>query len=170
MPTHIQFTLTFDDYLKAHRLHAKRNLWSRFIDLVNRRLSVALGILILAFAGMISGPGVSWTYPFTTMIVCAIALILAPLYVRLRLKGCYRRTLIGDGARVIDFDEQSIKAEEAHIRSEFAWSAIRFTRENKSLLMLYLAPAKFIAIPKRVCSPEQIEELRLLFREKVSTR
>jgi len=170
MPIHIQFTMTFDDYLKAQRSHAKRNLWPRLNDLVNRRLSIVFGILILAFAGMISGPGVSWTYPFTSMIVCAIALFLVPLYVRLRLKSCYRRTRIGDGTRALDFDEQSIKAEEDHIRSEFGWSAIQFTREDKNVLMLYLAPAKFIAIPKRVCSTEQLEELRLLFREKASTR
>jgi hypothetical protein len=47
------------------------------------------------------------------------------------------------------------------------WKAIHYFREDKSVFLLYLAPAKFIAIPKRVCTEEKITELRSLLSRQV---
>jgi hypothetical protein len=52
-------------------------------------------------------------------------------------------------------------------KSELNWKAIKSFRENKRIFILYLAPARFIAIPKRVFSEAQIEELRTLLLRKI---
>lgn len=75
---------------------------------------------------------------------------------------------MGDGTRVLSFDEQLIKAEECHIKSEFEWPAIRFMREDKNVLMPYLAPSKFITVPKRACSLEEFEALRQLCQTRIA--
>jgi hypothetical protein len=47
------------------------------------------------------------------------------------------------------------------------WKAVKTFLENKKIFMLYLAPAKFIVIPKRVCTEAQIGELRMLLLRQV---
>jgi len=51
--------------------------------------------------------------------------------------------------------------------SEIGWKAIHDVNQDSNLFMLYLAPAKFLAIPKRICSAAQIEELNQLFASQV---
>jgi hypothetical protein len=97
------------------------------------------------------------------MILLGIFLLLYPAYMHFRLKQCYTRTRLGDGSRVIDFDQHSIKTNEANAKSEVGWVAIQFVREDKNVMMLYLAPAKFIMISKSACSVEQLNEIRGLF-------
>ena len=167
MAVHLQFTPTFDDYLCALRLHAKRSAWSLLNDFAARWLSPALGVAILILALLISGPGVSWTAPFILMILCAILLLSYPIYMRFRFRQCYTRTRIGDGRRVIDLDRSSIKCQEGNVKSEVEWVAIRTVKEDKNLIMLYIAPAKFIMIPKTACSEEQRSELQTLFQQNV---
>ena len=167
MPVHIEFTPAFNDYLCAQRLHARRSAWSRLNDIAARRLNPALGAIILVLALLISGPGVSWTAPFALMILCAIPLLLYPFYIRFRLKQCFTRTRMGDGSRFIDFDQHSIRANEANVRSEIEWAAIQSIKEDNNIMMLYLAPAKFIIIPKKACSEDQHSELRVLFQQNI---
>jgi hypothetical protein len=162
MPIHIEYTSTFSDYLSAQRLHAKRSAWSRFNDLGVRVLSPVLGTVILLLALLISGPGVSWTGPFVFMIACAVILLIYPLNYRYRLKSCYERTRIADGARRFDFHQETIQTQEGHTRSELDWSAVQLIRENKEVMMLYVAPAKFLLIPKRASFSHQIDEVRQL--------
>jgi hypothetical protein len=56
----------------------------------------------------------------------------------------------------------------AHSKSEIEWAAIQFFSENKKVFLLYLAPGKFIVIPKRVCSVEQVSELHSLLLTKTN--
>jgi hypothetical protein len=74
---------------------------------------------------------------------------------------------MGDGSRVIDFDQNSIRANEANVKSEVEWAAIQSIKEDKNIMMLYLAPAKFVMIPKRARFEEQYSELQELFRQNI---
>jgi hypothetical protein len=165
MPVHVEFTTTFEDYLSAQRLHATRNAWSRFNDFAARRLNPALGVLILIFAVLLSVPKINWSSSLILMVPCGLILLFYPIYMRNRLKRCYVRTRLGNGLRTIDFDLNSIKAVEENVKSEIEWAAIQSVREDKNVIMLYLAPAKFMMIPTRVCSDEQRNELRQIFPE-----
>jgi len=166
MPVHLEFTATFRDYLCAQRLHAKRNWRSRLNDLAARRLNPILGALILAFVFLVSALGgfaVNGTFVF--MVASALCLLCYPFYLRYRLKSFYSRTRTGDGSRILDFDQESIKAQGAHAKTELDWSAIQFIREDKNVFMLYLAPAKFLMIPKGCCPPEVLEEIKRLYNQ-----
>jgi len=168
MPIHIEYTSTFKDYLCAQRLHAKRNAWSRINNFAIRRLAPVWGVLILLLALLAYSPGAWRSGWFQLMVGCALILILYPLYIRYRLNSCYRRTRIGDGTRKIDLDEHPIKAQEGHTRSEFDWSAVHSIREDRHVIMLYIAPAKFLMIPKRCCSQQETDEVKRLYRESAS--
>jgi hypothetical protein len=50
------------------------------------------------------------------------------------------------------------------------WKGIHYFREDKNVFLLYLAPAKFLAIPKRVCTEEQITEFRSLLSRQVKPK
>jgi hypothetical protein len=163
MTIHIEYTPAFNDYLCAQRLHAKRRVWTRINDFAARIGNPALGALILVLALLIAGPGVSWTGPYVFMIACGITLLAYPIYYRYRVKNCFKRTRIGDGGRTFDIDEHSLKLQEGHTRSECAWSAIQAIREDQNVLMLYIAPAKFILIPKRHCALQDINEVKRLY-------
>ena len=54
-----------------------------------------------------------------------------------------------------------------NIKSDFDWTAVQLFREDKKIFILYIAAAKFIAIPKRVCTEAQTEELRSLFQREI---
>jgi hypothetical protein len=57
-----------------------------------------------------------------------------------------------------------------NVSSDFNWKAVQFFREDPKLIMLYLAPAKFVALPKRACTPEQIAELQSLLARKFAEK
>jgi hypothetical protein len=160
MAVQLEFDFTFRDYLQAQRLHARRTWWTQLNDLMARRLSPLLGAMILLFGILISGPGVSWTAPFILMLFCGLLLLFYPFYMRARLKSCYKRTLVGDGRRALDLDENTIKGRESNICSEFQWAAVKSFQEGKEIVLLYIAPAKFIAIPKHACLPSQLDQIR----------
>lgn len=82
---------------------------------------------------------------------------------RFRIKQCFRRTRTGDGSLAFNFDESGIRGVGQGTRTEIEWSAIQTMREDEKSLLLYLAPAKMLMIPKRVCSSAHLEELRRLF-------
>jgi hypothetical protein len=53
-----------------------------------------------------------------------------------------------------------------YAKSEIEWPAISRFAEDKNVFLLYMAQAKFLVIPKRILSAEQIEEARALFTAK----
>ncbi len=168
MPLSLTFTVTFNDFLAAQRLHAKRSLWLRINQIAGRIVAPIWGVLILILAYMIHGPGVS-IVPLLIMALCAGLLILYPFYMRFKLKRCYTRTRLGDGTRTIEFNQQSIRSQETNVKSDIEWAAIQSISEDKNVLMLYLAAAKFMLIPKRVCSEGQLDELRSLFQNHIKS-
>ena len=148
MLVHVEFTLKFNDYLDAQRLHATRGWWPRFDQFMGRMGFPFWGVLLLIFAYLIHGPGVSWL-PVLFMSACAVFLLLYPFYIRFKLKRCYTRT------------------EGSGTKGEINWSTVRSFSENDKVFLLYLAPAKFIVIPKRACTESELAELRAQFQTNV---
>ena len=157
----IQFQLSFDDYLAAQRLHAKRNLWQLGIYALNHYLFPVIGICSLVLSIPLMGSKVQ-DHSGLIMIFCGVILTGYPFYMRWKLKQCYKRTRIDDGESKIVFDEARIRVEARHASSEMDWDGVKSHFENGKVIMLYLAPAKFIVVPKRVCTDEQIAELHAL--------
>jgi hypothetical protein len=166
MPIHLQFTLTFDDYVEAQWLHAKRGWWPRLTLGLCYTLIPAIGILVIVLGFLLARDGVSWSLAVLEFGL-GMFLVCYPLYVRVRWKRCYVRTRSESGECSIDFDTELIKTQSDSMRSEIGWSAIRSFSEGKTLFLLYAAPAKFFVVPKRVCTTQEVEELRSLFKAEI---
>jgi hypothetical protein len=166
MPTSIQFTITFNDYLNAQRLHSKSRWWKRLVQIANRMVLPAFGVLLVIGGVAIARDGES-SKSFLLVIGCGLFLLSYPLLARLYLGYCYRVTRAGTGECEFDFNSDSIQTRTTNTKGEVQWPAIRSFSEDKKSFLLYIAPAKFFVIPKRVCSEDQINELRSLFQTQV---
>lgn len=165
MATQIQFELSLDDYLAAQRLHSTRNLWPRIMNFLLYFLYPVLGILFLFF-----GVGVFLernSHHPVTMIVCGVLLVCSPIYMRMRLRSCYKRTRSDSGESTLNFGEERVEIKGRYTNSELDWRAVKSFREDAKVFMLYLAPGRFIVIPKRACTEAQISDLRAIFLQKV---
>jgi YcxB-like protein len=164
MPITLRFTLTFQDFLNAQRLHAKANWWRRLNYYAIFMLPV-LGVFVI-LTGNWRTP-VNWPSATFTMAI-GLFCVLFPLYHRFRIKRCYRRTRTGSGDHSFEFGQEKIRVEAENMSSEFNWKAVQKYRENKSVITLYIAPAKFIIVPKRVLTTEQQHELHSLLASQVT--
>ena len=167
MPIHLEFTLTFEEYFAAMRLHSRRSFWRRLNWICGGFIAPVVGVLVIAVGLLIIGPGVPW---IAVGIVLAYGLFLVayPVYRRWRLRSCYSRTRIGTGHTAVDFGEMNIRTQAPGAKSEIDWAAVNSFAEDKNVFLVYVAPAKFIAIPKRACSEIQIDEIQHLFGEKIT--
>ena len=162
----IQYKLTFQDFYAAQALHARRGVipflgrWFAFYGLMF--IGVAGGLFFLALA-IVQGPAHFDRTPFFLSLVW----IGLPLYVRWAYRRQFHRSQSESGQNLLDLDADSIRCKNEHSKSEMEWAAIQRTAEDKKSLLLYLAPGKFLVVPKRVCSAEQIDELRALLQRNV---
>jgi len=166
MAIQLKFTLTLQDYLEAQRLHTKRGCWPR--------LGWALAYTVIPVFGILWVVSTFFQFrikdsPGLFAFEVAVGLFLAcyPLYLRLRWKRCYLRTRPEQDECTVEFDDSIIRIRSATMSTEVQWQAVRSYSENKKLFLLYLAPAKFIAIPKRICLEPEIDELRRLFTHEI---
>jgi hypothetical protein len=165
MPVILNFTLTFEDYQNALRLHARKNWWLCLNYFAARFVLPALGVLLILLALLISGHSVPSPLAIFNFGL-GVFFVLYPWYYRARLKRCYRRTRTGS-EQSVELGEELIRMVAENTSSELTWKAVQFVREDQNVFMLYLAPAKFIALPKRAFTPEQISELEELLTRKV---
>ena len=161
----IEFDLTFADYVHAQRLHAKQSGWRRFSLVLFCNVFPLLGTLgILAGILMLRDRVSSDDF-----VVLGLSLLLLsyPLLVRLNWKYCFKRTRSNRGRCMFDFGDDLFRTASSVSRSEVQWCAIQSVAEDENSFLLYTARAMFFPIPKRACSPSQIEELRQLLQSKV---
>lgn len=169
MSVQLQFTLSFDDYKNAQRLHSRRKLLSRFNYFANRVLFPVIGVFSLGTAFLIRADKGAHE-SVVILVICGLMLCSYPIYRNFQLKRCYDRTRTDNGTCTLDLCPEGIKTATENSLGEIGWKAIRSVNQDDNLFMLYLAPAKFLAIPKRICSPAQIEELSQLFMSQVSPK
>ena len=159
MPIRLEFTLTFEDYLNAARLNARRNWWARFCLLFQEFLAPTLGIVIGIYAvlGAVKGKiGI----PFFIMVGASLYLV-AFTNPRARLKQAWKQNDASHGD-LWEFDRPHIRSRKSTAQSEFAWTAVSSFLEDDKIILLNLSPGGSIVIPKRVCAPDQINGLREL--------
>lgn len=161
MPIQLRYTLSFEDYLSAQRLHARRNWWLAMNLFLARFVVPVLGICLILIAALDFRVHVTGTLS-AACLGLGIFLTLYPWYYAARLKRCYRRTRTGSEEQLVEIGEESIHMQAEAGTSDLVWKAVGFFREDKNVFLLYLAPAKFILLPKRVLAPEQIVQLRSL--------
>lgn len=165
----LQFQLSLGDYLAAQSLHSKRSFWSRLLRVLNRYIYPALGLVFLAFSLLLISSKAS-NETILVLIICGIILLFYPIYLHFWFRRCYKLTRSGNDGCQLTFGEESIGTEGQYSKGEMEWKGIHFFREDKNVFLLYLAPAKFLAIPKRVCTEEQITEFRSLLSRQVKPK
>jgi hypothetical protein len=101
------------------------------------------------------------------LVICGLILCSYPIYRNFQLKRCYELTRTDSGGCTFDLSSDGIKTATQNSAGDIGWKAIHTVKQDSNLFMLYLTPAKFLAIPKRICSPAQIEELNQLFESRV---
>jgi hypothetical protein len=68
----------------------------------------------------------------------------------------------------MSLDDSGVVCEMASARSEMKWPAIQTVRQDRKVLLFYLAPAKFVIVPVRACSSEQVAQLRAMLKDNVN--
>ena len=164
----IQYELTFQDFRAAQSLHAKRSAFPYFAHVACFLLYPFLGILGLLFTFTTAKWRHDHMFKDVLLLGGSAILILLPVYMLWIWRRLYRRTRSGSGNCNLNFGPDLIRTQAEHSRSEVEWPAIKRFTEDEKLFLLYLAPARFLVIPKRVCSAEHIEELRALFQSKIA--
>jgi len=158
----ITFTVSLKDYTAAQKLHAKRSEISFLGYCTARYFYPFFGVFILAFELTPHHSSSSSNSHFLS-VACGVFLILLPAYIYFATRRSYVRTMSGGGACTAEFTPEAIRTVGAHSKSEVQWSAIRNFSEDERCFLLYLAPGRFLILPKRACASGQIEELRALF-------
>jgi hypothetical protein len=162
----IQYELSLDDYLAAQRLHATRSLWPWFTNALTHYIYPIFCLFFLALGIPLMRGSVSDSSG-RVMIICGTIMLCCPLYLYLQRKRCYKRTRSNNGECEVTLDKERIGIKGQFTNGEMDWRAVRSFRENKKVFLLYLAPARFIVIPTRVCTGEQIRELRTILSQKI---
>jgi hypothetical protein len=162
----IKYSLTLRDYRDAQLLHAKRSAMHYLAHCAAHYLYPLVGIAILAFE-FTPHHFVGLPRPNLTGTLCGLLLVCVPVYLRWMTKRCFKRTRSGTDACTIDLEQERVQTKGSHTRSEVEWSAFQSSSEDAKIFLLYLAPAKFVVIPKRACTADQVLELRSLLQNNV---
>ena len=165
----IQYELTFQDFLAAQKLHARRSLFRFLCLIVCLYIWPLLGLAGLALSFTIIKRPLNPTFDDTVIFGGSVVLILIPIFILWQWRTFYTRTRVDSGDITFDFEPELIRTKTKHSKGEVEWALIKRMAENKKLFLLYIAQAKFFIIPKRVCSAGQIEELRALFQAKITS-
>jgi len=165
----ITFQLTLDDFLAAQHLHATRDSLRKFFYVLKNFIYPIIGLIFLLFAILISRTDGYSGGDSMLLIASGIFLALFPLYVRLLWKRCYKRTRSGNGDCNVLFNQDGLLIDGQFSKGEMSWKAFKSYLESAKVFNLYLAPGKFLVIPKRVLAPESIEELRALLLEQIGS-
>jgi hypothetical protein len=162
----ISYSLNFRDYKAAQTLHAKRSAMPYLSYCLARYIYPVLGLCILAFE-FTPRHFVGSPQPKLFSTLCGFTLVCLPLYVHWLTRRSYERTRSNSSDCSIEFGQETIHTRGLHTRSEVEWAAIQSSSEDNKTFLLYLAPARFLVIPKRACTNEQAGELRKLLQDKV---
>lgn len=158
MPIQLRFTLSFEDYLNAQRLHAK---WGPGLNYSKARFVLpVLGVCFILFGLLSVGDGAPWG--LRIFFLCfGLCCVLYPWFYRARIRRRYRRTGVRE-EKTFDIGEENILVKSENVSSEVRWKAVRLYLEDPNMFLLYIAPVRFFALPKRVFTPDQITQLQSL--------
>ena|SRR5579871_2294694 len=166
----IAYTLTFLEFLEGQRVHESRSTKTRVLRFLNWWFFPLLGAVLVLCSILLWREGSPWV---TVIVVFVYGLFLVSYRLLLlgRAKSKYINTRRGDGSVVAELGEDQIVVQWPDTaRTVATWAAAKNFRESEKVLLLYVAPAIFYIIPKRVLSPDQLSELLVLLNKKLILR
>jgi hypothetical protein len=163
----IAFVSTIQDFINSQRTHA----WRRYSPeraKLQRILSPIFGavFIVVGLMGYRQGWNVALVI-FEVMCGLYVALstsVIAPLLYR----RAYRRRHCGSlHENIIRIADDAIYCDcPGHSHGTLEWNAIHGIIESDTTILLYLAPGRFLPIPKRVISDSDRQELLTTIRSK----
>ena len=143
--------ITFDDYVRAQRVHG-------------RRQTVVVSVLLVAIAGIsvLFAP-----YAFGALLLVYLAV--RPVVFRARCRRLWNQTpAVRQGEISYGLDERGLHMRDDEGRPAVThWDKFLKFRESRDFFLLYLSPRLFVYLPKRLISAEDQEGVRRLLAEQI---
>lgn len=156
----VEYRITEDDYVKAASLGARAT---------KRQLINFGGVALMLVLLTLFGSGKWKIVGLFSLIGGAIGygaalFLVAPWNARKN----YRKFNFGQHKLKLRFTGEGFTVESAGKKAEAKWGELPRWRENKDIILLYLAPRMYYLIPKRVTEAGlDVEHMGSLLREKV---
>jgi hypothetical protein len=154
----IEFTTTLQDFVAAQRLHCFRK-YGQGSGHLPRILYPILGALLLAYASHLYRTGatnVALLEAFCGLYLLLGGNVIAPYLYRRR----YLRTRGNESGTILNITEDSIHVEcPGRSSGKLEWNAMLGVFDGPTITLLYLSPATFLMIPRRVLSGKMHEDV-----------
>ncbi len=149
----LRFKLAEDEALEALQATASRG-WVTFLFILRLALLFLVGIYLIDHGFTVVG----WIW-LTVSVVIGIAMYQVP---RMQVRREIRRAPYAQGEVAYTLNDEGTMAIFSTGRSQLDWRHYTRYKETRNLFLLFFSPTRYTVIPKRVMSPEQIEQLRSL--------
>jgi hypothetical protein len=158
-------TLTRDEYIAAFWLYLRQRwLWKRLV-LTTLAVAALYFVLIVGLESWEWGfepaqlPSHMLTTLVYTSIVVAALLAISRFSVPYRVGRLFDQLGIAGRATRFDFDAVGLRSANREATTNYDWNRFRFRNEDDRFVLLFLAEAAFIVIPKQQVAPEVLGRL-----------
>ena len=157
--------LTWQDYMHAQHLHTQRVWWQQLIWYIALAALVAGGLSALIPDVAANGIRVVWDYIWLPIVIAIALLLFYYVFLPRSMRQLYEREPKMAAPFEYEITPGSFLASNQFGNLDRPWAEFLKWRENKDFLLLYLTEAQYIIIPKRLCTPEQVEALKAHLEE-----
>jgi hypothetical protein len=157
----LRYKYTDEDALNAYRTSSKQP-WTMFLFILFLALMFLVGIYLVNHDLTTIG----WIWLATSAGI-GIAVYEVP---RFQIRRAMRRNPSMEGEIVLRLNDEGIEAIFSTGKSQLQWRAYTKYKETAHLFALCMSPGRSMSIPKRVMSPQQVEELRGLLSERIPSK
>jgi len=155
----IRFRLTEEDGLNAMRATSTPS-WGLFLFVLLLALLFLVGIYLINQNFPVAG----WLWLVMSAGI-GIAVYEVP---RIQVKRNLRSSPSAQGEIVLALDDEGTVATFPTGESRLNWRAYTKYKETGSMFLLFFSPYRYVSIPKRAMTPQQIEDLRALVKARIA--
>lgn len=137
-------------------------IWSMYLFVLLLALLFLVGIYLINHDLSVAG----WLWLALSAVI-GIAVYEVP---RIQVRRSLRNSPSAQGEIVYVLDDKGTVATFPTGESRLDWRAYTKYKESGTIFLLFVSPYRYLSIPKRVMSPEQMEELRGLLKARIVTR
>jgi len=155
----IRFRPSEEDGLNAMRASSMPS-WAMFLFVLLLALLFLVGIYLINHNLPVAG----WLWLVMSAVI-GIAVYEVP---RMQVKRSLRSSPSAQGEVVLVLDGEGTVATFPTGESRLNWRAYTRYKETGSMFLLFFSPYRFMSIPKRAMTAEQIEDLRALVKSRIN--
>lgn len=154
----LRYTPTLEDAISVYR-SVRQPGWAMLIFVLLLCLMFFVAIFLINHGFAVVGWG--W-------LACSIAIGIATYeFPNFEVRRAFRANPSTGGQIVFSIDEHGTETSFATGRTQLKWGAYTNYRESAGFFLLYVSSARYMWIPKRAMSEQQVDELRALLRQKI---